>query len=443
MSTPAVPRRRRAASRPTGRVAGDRPAGRPHARRGAAVLASRSAACRWPASASPRPAGRSLGIARVGGVILITWVVLPARLRPRRPLVDVRDASPRRGRRARTRRWSPPWRRSCVVAVAFVAPTWPRHRRARSSIAAVQGGGEQGTSALDVPSRRWSPNATSTRPRRSQPDADLDLVVWPENAIDVDDVRRQRASCRGESPPRPRRLGAPIAVGVTEDVAGRPGQFINAQVVVAPDGRDRRAATTRCAGCRSASTCRCAACSRRSARPSTRSAATPSPAPGRRSRRCPTARRRLAVVISWEVFFGGRARDGVKHGGEADPQPDQRVELHAARSCRPSRSPRAGCAPSRPAAGWCRRRPPGSARSSRPTATCSTAPASASRRSSATPSPLRAGRTWYVTLGDRPFVVAAARGVWRSPSSATTAVARRDASPSAFEQERDRAVVDE
>ena len=25
---------------------------------------------------------------------------------------------------------------------------------------------------------------------------------------------------------------------------------------------------------------------------------------------------RLAVVISWEVFFGGRARDGVKHGGQ-------------------------------------------------------------------------------------------------------------------------------
>src|SRR4029078_7205915 len=25
---------------------------------------------------------------------------------------------------------------------------------------------------------------------------------------------------------------------------------------------------------------------------------------------------RVAVVISWEVFFGGRVRDGVEHGGE-------------------------------------------------------------------------------------------------------------------------------
>ena len=36
----------------------------------------------------------------------------------------------------------------------------------------------------------------------------------------------------------------------------------------------------------------------------------------------------MAVVISWEVFFGGRARDGVKNGGEVHPEPDERRQLH-------------------------------------------------------------------------------------------------------------------
>ena len=55
---------------------------------------------------------------------------------------------------------------------------------------------------------------------------------------------------------------------------------------------------------------------------------------------------------------------------------------------------------------------------------------------------LRSGRTWYVTLGDLPFVVvllaavaAAELGYHRRRSS--------HASPSAFEQERDRAIVHE
>ena len=53
------------------------------------------------------------------------------------------------------------------------------------------------------------------------------------------------------------RLGAPIAVGITEDAG--PDHFLNAQVVVLPDGTLASPATTRSAGCPSASTCRCAA----------------------------------------------------------------------------------------------------------------------------------------------------------------------------------------
>ena len=52
------------------------------------------------------------------------------------------------------------------------------------SVAAVQGGGEQGTSALEVPSSLVTQRHLEAT--RSIPDdADLDLVLWPENTIDV------------------------------------------------------------------------------------------------------------------------------------------------------------------------------------------------------------------------------------------------------------------
>ena len=178
----------------------------------------------------------------------------------------------------------------------------------------MQGGGEQGTSALEVPSSLVTERHLEAT--RSIPDdADLDLVLWPENTIDVDqrstDSQTRCATIAAEA----ERLDAPIAVGVTEDSADGT-QFVNAQIVVSPERHGRTTATRRCAECRSASTCRCVRCSKRSARRSTRSAATRSPAPGRPSSNCPTGPN-SAVVISWEVFFGGRAREGVKLGAEA------------------------------------------------------------------------------------------------------------------------------
>ncbi len=66
------------------------------------------------------------------------------------------------------------------------------------------------------------------------PDDELDLVLWPENVVDVaafagsaelDAVAAEAA-----------RLEVPISVGVTEDVAGEDDRFTNAQVIVTPDG---------------------------------------------------------------------------------------------------------------------------------------------------------------------------------------------------------------
>ena len=72
-------------------------------------------------------------------------------------------------------------------------------------------------------------------------------------------VRGQRASSTLVAA-EAERIGAPFAVGITEDTADGE-HFLNAQVVVTPDGEVYRAATRRCAACRSASTCRCAGCS--------------------------------------------------------------------------------------------------------------------------------------------------------------------------------------
>ncbi len=177
--------------------------------------------------------GPLLGVARVGGVVLITWIVLQlgfavgavassrAPLATDRPLLAALAAT------------------VVVVLISAVAPHGRDVDAAPLTIAAVQGGGEQGTRALDVPSSqvtRAHLDATATIGR----DDGVDLVVWPENGIDVDgrDVvdSEQYALVAAEA----ERLGVPFAVGVTIDSEfsqePRPDGFVNAQIVVAPDG---------------------------------------------------------------------------------------------------------------------------------------------------------------------------------------------------------------
>ena len=56
-------------------------------------------------------------------------------------------------------------------------------------VAAVQGGGEQGTRADDVPSAVVTQRHLEAT-RSIEPDDELDLVVWPENVVDVSELRR-------------------------------------------------------------------------------------------------------------------------------------------------------------------------------------------------------------------------------------------------------------
>lgn len=105
-------------------------------------------------------------------------------------------------------------------------------------IAAVQGGGEQGTSALEVPTQLVTDRhlaATAT----IDPDDGVDLVLWPENTVRVRGERFADSALAQTLGAAARRLGAPISVGVIEDAdrigVGRPGQVTNAQVVIDTD----------------------------------------------------------------------------------------------------------------------------------------------------------------------------------------------------------------
>ena len=109
------------------------------------------------------------------------------------------------------------------------------------TVAAVQGGGEQGTSALDVPSQQVT-EALLAATATIEPDPDLDLVVWPENGIDVDDEpferqRRVHAAVAAEAAPARRAvLGRRHrGLGVLQSTRSEDA-FVNAQVVVTPDG---------------------------------------------------------------------------------------------------------------------------------------------------------------------------------------------------------------
>jgi len=248
--------------------------------------------------------GPLAGIARVGGVILLTWVVFQVGFAAGGLISDAR-----RGERDLAPAVSASAVAVAVLALSFVAPQG--HGTGKFlDVAAVQGGGEQGTRALDVPSRLvFERHLEATR--TIQPDRDLDLVVWPENVIDVVDFEtsEELQLVAAEAA----RLGVPFAVGITEDVPGQPGRITNAQVVVTPDGqvtsrydKVRRVPFGEYVPLRGLLDALGAPVDQV---PTNAIAGT-----GPAVLDLPDGTR-VGVAISWEVFFGGRVRDGVKHGG--------------------------------------------------------------------------------------------------------------------------------
>ncbi len=248
-------------------------------------------------------AGPLAELARVGGVILITWVVFQVGFTLGALLErDARSLVPALGGLVTA---------VVVLAVSFVAPSG-RDTGADLDVAAVQGGGEQGTSALDEPSEVVTARHLDAT-RTIEAGDGLDLVVWPENVIDTVDfaTSTERAEVAAEA----QRLGVPIAVGVTEDVAGQPDRFSNAQVIVRPDGavtsrydKVRRVPFGEYVPLRGLLEALGA--------PLDEVPADAIAGTGPAVLDLPNGDR-LAVAISWEVFFGGRVREGVKAGGQA------------------------------------------------------------------------------------------------------------------------------
>jgi apolipoprotein N-acyltransferase len=201
--------------------------------------------------------------------------------------------------------------------VAILAPTGSDTGRS-IRVTAVQGGGPQGTLAINTEARDVVERHLAATEAIEA--GSTDLVLWPENVIDVaafaDSVELQEVAAQAA------RIGAPFAVGITEDVApgdlgtdpdGR-GAFLNAQVVVTPEGivtsrydKVRRVPFGEYMPLRD----QLAAVGAPVDQGPRDAVAGSSPA----VIDLPDGTR-LAVVISWEVFFGERARDGVREGGE-------------------------------------------------------------------------------------------------------------------------------
>jgi apolipoprotein N-acyltransferase len=191
-----------------------------------------------------------------------------------------------------------------LVAVGWVAPQGRDLRELE--VAAVQGGGPRGFRGVDTDFRVvFQRHLEAAR----QIDRPIDLVLWPENSVTVED-EYEGTSEQSDLRSLAATLDAPIIAGVVDD--GPPGTFRNAAVLVEPgQGRDQpvfkkirvpfgeyipfRSFVERLADLSAIPT-----------------EAVPGEGPGLlRSSVGP-----VAVSISYEVFFPRRSREAVRLGAE-------------------------------------------------------------------------------------------------------------------------------
>ena len=254
---------------------------------------------RWPFGGVPlstlavgQVAGPLAPLARVGGGLLVGAVTVTA-------AVAVAAVVRRRPRAALAAGGAV----AAAVGLAAVAPGGVGMGR-WLAVDVVQGGGPQGTHAVDTDAADVvERHLAASRAARQ----DADLVVWPEDVVDVDapfeasDEGRQVAELSG-------RLGGVLVAGVVEQSGDRftneAVAFANGQVIDRV-GKQRRVPFGEYVPFRSLiEPLAPAALPRRDA------------VVGRGPAVLETPAGRLGVVISWEVFFSDRARDAIGNGGQ-------------------------------------------------------------------------------------------------------------------------------
>jgi apolipoprotein N-acyltransferase len=238
--------------------------------------------------------GPLASIARVGGVLLIAAVTVA--LGVALSAAVARD-----------------WRKAgalgvaalAVVGLSMVAPKGEPTGE-EIEVAFVQGGGPQGTRAINTDRRKVFERHLEAS--EEVPDG-MDLVLWPENVVDTDfDV--QDAKEGTELQALARRLGAPLSVGTVEGVSET--NFRNSQQVLDADGTwgDRYVKVQRVPfgeWVPFRSLIEKVAPDTLAARDATIST---------QSGLLRTDAAPLGTAISWEVFFGHRVRSAVEAGGE-------------------------------------------------------------------------------------------------------------------------------
>jgi apolipoprotein N-acyltransferase len=253
----------------------------------------------WPFGGVPLS---SLAVGQVGGPLAPVLRVGGALL-----LVEVTVIGGVALAAALRRRWAAAGLAAAVVLVAVgVAAVAPRGREAGTlRVALVQGGGPQGTRAWNTDEREVFERHLEAS---EQVDTPVDLVLWPEDVVDIDSLDTDRE--RGELADLARELDATLVAGVVED-AGE-DRFRNASVAFDADGEivDRYDKVHRVPfgeyvplrsllepfGGESLTS--------RDAVVGDQPALLETPAGG------------LSVAISWEIFFGDRVREGVERDAE-------------------------------------------------------------------------------------------------------------------------------
>jgi apolipoprotein N-acyltransferase len=364
-------------------------------------------------------AGPLAGVVRFGGVILLTWVVFQIGFALAGPSPVVPQMARSRGRRSRGQ-----WHGAigflaailCIVIGLAIAPAGTETARpATLRIAIVQGGGPQGTRAINTNGRAVVERHLRAT-RTIQPGA-AQLVVWPENVIDVAELAGSQELT--EVAAEAARIGAPFAVGVTEDAPN--DHFINAQAVITADGqvvsryeKVHRVPFGEYMPLRGLLHALGAPTDLvpRDAVAGTGPAFLDIPVGG--------GTVRAAVVISWEVFFGNRVIDGIDHGGTFILNPtngssytgtilqSQQIASSRLRAIENGR--------------WVVQvAPTGFSAFVSPDGDVLDRTAVSEQRVVVRTISLKSGRTWYSHLGDTPFVVLmllVSAGAWIVPGRA-------------------------